>query len=703
MLANPEAVIKRAPPGTMIYARVTLYGKDVTAFLIREESARIARWHRERVQVQLRAAVLPVGDVVPAVFMVRLGDEIYEAWLNVHQRGMDGFVPLRDLARQDEVHFILYGDGGERGGKISVLNSIQGFAKEALTTLRSSPAWSMEDFDAAREQIYREHPTVADLWEALGEMSGSPEPGEKRRETGERALPRIDVVDMSGHPIPPDRVLGDLHHVTWAAWNPSHDSLFTPAFSRKKAAGVVGIGSTVAVRFLHPRDADPVSALHDLEEAESLEPSLAGALIGAIEGTRRGVPERWLGLGVHLLAALCKGASAEITPSRMRSKEVSAVAARFLDAIIAGEPAVSLPAGAVDRARFWLTVGRFLWKPSTMRRLAASSRRARIAKANMLAGAVRAWFALSGRGQLEVNGVRLTVPSLDALPRLWDQALEWIAGGISADALRWLVKGGQIRGWQVDLTGEEVQLQWDEEKRSLASAVARSLIAEAGERGVYAPLGAFRVILPEGVPLRGWGVVSLRVWAEPDSLWVQALGSGEGGPVFHWSPDGGVDDLLVSPRARPAVDVTLAALWRDLRVAGESAVPVHSIRRTRRRPGSGQKAGAVSPPKPRLLPSRRRAIRLSGWHSWSSKGERERIHRRAHGVRGHLRRLSPGWHASEEALRLAESFGVVVPQGHTFVRPHVRGTQDAGQPAERAETPVVARGLATLISLLGGD
>ncbi len=52
----------------------------------------------------------------------------------------------------------------------------------------------------------------------------------------------------------------------------------------------------------------------------------------------------------------------------------------------------------------------------------------------------------------------------------------------------------------------------------------------------------------------------------------------------------------------------------------------------------------------------------------------ERRAPRPHAVAGHLRRVSG--RASEEARRAAEEYRVVLPEGFTFVRPHVRGRKE---------------------------
>ena len=76
------------------------------------------------------------------------------------------------------------------------------------------------------------------------------------------------------------------------------------------------------------------------------------------------------------------------------------------------------------------------------------------------------------------------------------------------------------------------------------------------------------------------------------------------------------------------------------------------------------------------------------------------IQRQAHGVRGHLRRLRSGWSASGNATTTAEEFGMTIPDGFTFVRPHIRGEGQIDDPDN--EVIVRSRGLASVMTLLGG-
>lgn len=75
---------------------------------------------------------------------------------------------------------------------------------------------------------------------------------------------------------------------------------------------------------------------------------------------------------------------------------------------------------------------------------------------------------------------------------------------------------------------------------------------------------------------------------------------------------------------------------------------------------------------------------------------------RRHGVAGHLRRLAERWKRSPEAEEAARVFGVVLPDGYTFLRPFVRGGDGEGDEASLAARVILrSRGLASLVSLGG--
>lgn len=167
MLVDPQDVIMAAPPGTANYSRVDVGEGMETALLLREESDRI-RALGPSPRVEIRAALLVEGGVALIPILVRLGSkakDIFEAWLNVHQIG-GGMQYLQDLATQKRILAILYGDKG-RERAIESLNMLKSTFAHILAEVAGLPPWSMQDFDRARERVYRWYPTPKELWWGL--------------------------------------------------------------------------------------------------------------------------------------------------------------------------------------------------------------------------------------------------------------------------------------------------------------------------------------------------------------------------------------------------------------------------------------------------------------------------------------------------------------------------------------------------------
>jgi hypothetical protein len=277
--------------------------------------------------------------------------------------------------------------------------------------------------------------------------------------------------------------------------------------------------------------------------------------------------------------------------------------------------------------------------------------------ANLLAGAR---LELRAVEQLEIAGVRLRLSEM-SMPTAWEQVEEWERGGVPAEALRYLTGNEMPTG---NLTVNRTFYPGDptptDDDPDLCRGLAAALLREAQEQGVYIPNSAFVLALPTDYPLRAWGVSGLRVWAYPDGLLVATVDDeGQIGASFGWRPGEALSGWAVSEQSEPLLTTMLAALWRDLCVAGEDAVPERrrsgqETGRWRRKPSrrAGKRAASG-----RTLPSGRSG-RLRGRRQWGNDVEREAIQRQSHGVRGHLRRLQRGWQAGNRARSLALEFGV---------------------------------------------
>ncbi len=368
---------------------------------------------------------------------------------------------------------------------------------------------------------------------------------------------------------------------------------------------------------------------------------------------------------------------------------------------------ISMPAGPIDRVRWLMHLSRLLWRPAVIRDVAhMSPDRENEERARALGLiALLAPMMTSMKVRLS-SGADLSLSSPSFPSWAWPQVLEFERGAISASTLNFLTQNRLP--WGKATVNKEIPLsRLSSTSAHLVRATVQSLLEEAN-KGPFLPSGNFTVFLPRDYPLREWGVSALRISAfpEPESLWVAVLDQ-EGHPsvCFQWRPDGHISRWVVSEPAVPIVELTLAALWHDLRVARERAFPERSTPPSRegsphesaRQTGRTCRERTVA-----YLP--RTVYRMRGKRAWGGEAERH-ITRRAHWVRAHLRRLPDGRQASEDAKELATRYGYVLPRGYTFVRPHVRGTgmteQEGGEMsfAER-EITVVARGLVTVSALL---
>lgn len=471
--------------------------------------------------------------------------------------------------------------------------------------------------------------------------------------------------------------------------------------------GIYGISATVAARLTHPRAMTPAQALRQVEDHEHaqgvmLPADLCAALLAGARGIERRISPERIGLAALLTADNLPphDAADDSWPKALGGKQVEALVRQHCPPGHAPAPFPALR--PLDLARVALEIGRQLWEPAWWT-AAAVVRTKALAVELMRAGgdprdiARRAWLAMLAAAYLllqpepivTVADVPLGVPDdMLALQTAWPNAQTMAAQDIPAAVVRALMPDGRMAGSIHMALYQDMTVD-----RAMLRGLAASLLREADERTAYVPAGTFRLALPPELPLVAAGVTGLAVFAEPDGLWVRLCAPAPTGPILHWAPRVATDDQIGG--MSEWLFAVLAALWHDLRVAGETAIV------ERGRPPQRASASAPKPPQPmptratvRYLPP----LRLSGRREWGTAVEREYVAHRAHGVRGHLRRLHSGWTRSEDAQTMADSFGVVLPDGYTFVRPFVRGDSTAGDTP--AEIVVRARGLATLISLI---
>lgn len=525
--------------------------------------------------------------------------------------------------------------------------------------------------------------------------------------------PWIDVVPMAfGRRVEMEEV--ERTAMAPQTWWTRIEKYRTP---RGTAVGLMGVNreQALSIRFLRPaRQRSYVDAMRRIAEVDPIPPAVAGGILTACAGLR--YRENLSGLAPGIVAHMCS-----LQPSgpetEYNNSEIEGLADKAASSLAAvtnateEEPDITMPTGSVDRARFWLAVSRRMWSADILRRIGREGDIPDLRFVFVL-GEITAVHALLLPSDASISlgkRVEVNLPD-DELIRsaAWPQVIELAAGDVSSHALFWLSDGSLPPGEStIDAayeTEEEIPPIPDAD---MAAALARQFLQEAKREGVYAPAGAFVVDVPNDLHLAAWGVRQLKIWCEPDCLWCGTVDeNGEISCIFQWSPGSELRSWIPHEWVKPALEVTLAALWRDLRVGGEKVFPAYgSVRRGSRRSSKGRRRRGHSSRShaKRSLPGKRYV--LEGRRTWGSEEERETIRRRAHGVRGHLRKLPEGWQSSEKAVELAREYDLSLPDGYTFVRPHVRGRRggDGGEAEEPETTVIQARGLLSLTTLLDSE
>lgn len=165
-LVSAEDLIRQAPLGACLYSlsRIDADAEEVD-FLVREETARVFAWHQPT--IEFRMGLLAEGPVLLVPILIRVERELYECWVNHHAPEEQFRRVLGTLAIQERMVLHFYGQDGGRVRSLRVSNPHRAFFAEAARRCAEVIPWGMPAFDAAREAVYRRHPTVKDLWRVL--------------------------------------------------------------------------------------------------------------------------------------------------------------------------------------------------------------------------------------------------------------------------------------------------------------------------------------------------------------------------------------------------------------------------------------------------------------------------------------------------------------------------------------------------------
>lgn len=305
------------------------------------------------------------------------------------------------------------------------------------------------------------------------------------------------------------------------------------------------------------------------------------------------------------------------------------------------------------------------------------------------------------RSIIEIAGVSLEVPLESMyLKGAWLTTGGMLSEHIPSEAVRALLSDHVFPDFQsITVNGPKGACP----DPALLRGLAAGLVRETRSRTVYAPQGLFQLLIPRELGYRDYGIKSLKVFVTQNGLFYRHVGEHVFGPILAWRPEvegseaADLEDIELIAWSQ----VVCAALWHDLHVAGEASIRRATGHRRRRQ---GALSGSTLPPAPAPLPAitlPRECVTVifDGQREWGTGEEREHAARRMHGVVGHLRRLAADWKRSISAEDSARAFGIVLPDGFTFVRPFIRGGDDVLNPDDVRPTLVRSRGLVSLIAL----
>ncbi len=550
-------------------------------------------------------------------------------------------------------------------------------------------------------------------------------------EFGRTGGPQIDIMPMppragDGQDAVVERLFSILSSVPvqWYWVKDAPVNLNAWGFFPRTWAGIVGVSEKMFFRLMYPANQSVSDALRDIEASDdSLFPALCAAFLVADKCLRRGIDQKQSSIAIVIATRSLIATRPQKFPHKNR-KEISALADqvfRLKNVSPDNDPFSRL--NSYDLVRVMLEAGNLAWEPGYLHfdlvdtamidtRGAFDSQIEEAIAMGDVSSLARPFLRNTGAAMLVYDFAivsALTTPDLRvtvagtllqvdprATPTAYLQMREMVQQKVDPDSLKALLPGATLAGGEMD--------DYDIPDPALLAGITGGLLRDAVEHASYTPpAGAFLLDWPpEILP----GVINhLVVVAHPTHLWVgvyEITDKGADAPtaVLCWRPGRDMFKCLtIPPGVTVWVNLVLAALWRDMRVAGDEILPV--IESTHPEGSPPKRAGrhrrGQTERNARILPGARRTV---AYRRWGTDVERAEIQRRAHGVRGHLRQLPSTWERSAEAVGIAAEFGIIPPDGYTFVRPHVRGGKADSTITPEGVIPIKARGLATILSLL---
>ena len=164
---TPVTTLLESPVSVAGIARFKDESDNVfTSIIIHEDTEHVSRLPKE-VPVKARFGFILERNVGLVVVMLLICGELYETWWNYHNPAYHEC--FNDIIRQEKILLSFYIDSTKPARVLWVPNTLKDVFEMAIEEIQNMEPWTMNDFDVAREILYRKSPDLKELWENLAD------------------------------------------------------------------------------------------------------------------------------------------------------------------------------------------------------------------------------------------------------------------------------------------------------------------------------------------------------------------------------------------------------------------------------------------------------------------------------------------------------------------------------------------------------
>ncbi len=165
--SDPITHLLRSAPGTGTFAPGNVEGKPATIFIIREDLQHLSKFPSNEVDVHLRSSLISLNNVALLPVLIKIDTELYETWWNWHNPYAQKC--FLNILSQEKLLFSFYIDQPQPKRIIQLPNLLKSDFKTYHDYLTKMQLWAMQDFDNARNILYKTVTSPQALWDALAD------------------------------------------------------------------------------------------------------------------------------------------------------------------------------------------------------------------------------------------------------------------------------------------------------------------------------------------------------------------------------------------------------------------------------------------------------------------------------------------------------------------------------------------------------